>query len=45
VANGAKKVVAVGGDGTIREVASALIHTDTPLGIVSCGTATTSSAR
>lgn len=36
--NGAKKVAAVGGDGTIREVASALLNTDVPLGIISCGT-------
>lgn len=38
VANGAKKIVVLGGDGTIREVASALMNTDIPLGIISCGT-------
>jgi len=38
VENGAKKVVVLGGDGTIREVASALMNTDVPLGIISCGT-------
>lgn len=38
VANGAKKIVVLGGDGTIREVASALMHTNVPLGIISCGT-------
>ena len=38
VENGAKKVVVLGGDGTIREVASALMHTNVPLGIISCGT-------
>ncbi len=38
VADGAKKVIALGGDGTIREVASGLLHTDVPLGIISCGT-------
>jgi len=38
VQGGAKKVVVLGGDGTIREVAGALLNTDVPLGIVSCGT-------
>ena len=38
VENGAKRVVVLGGDGTIREVASALLHTNVPLGIISCGT-------
>lgn len=35
---GAKKIVAVGGDGTIREVATAVINTDATLGMISCGT-------
>ncbi|MCE5188243.1 MAG: diacylglycerol kinase family lipid kinase [Eubacteriales bacterium] len=37
-ANGAKKIVVLGGDGTIREVAMALMNTNIPLGIISCGT-------
>lgn len=35
---GAKKIIAVGGDGTIREVATAVINTDATLGMISCGT-------
>lgn len=36
---GADAVVAIGGDGTVREVASVLAHTGLPLGIVPVGTA------
>ncbi len=36
-ANGMDIVIAVGGDGTINEVASVLMHTETSLGIIPCG--------
>lgn len=38
VASGIKEIAVLGGDGTIREVASALMNTDAHLGIISCGT-------
>lgn len=36
-ARGTDIVIAVGGDGTVNEVASALMHTGTSLGIIPCG--------
>ena len=37
IAQGAKKIIAVGGDGTINEVASVLVGTSIPLGIIPLG--------
>jgi len=45
VAAGEKTIVVLGGDGTVREVASALVHTDAALGIIPCGSGTIWRAR
>jgi diacylglycerol kinase (ATP) len=37
VAAGCLRIVAVGGDGTVNEVAQALIHTPSAMGLVPCG--------
>lgn len=38
LAHGAELVIAIGGDGTVREVARALAHTEASLGIIPLGT-------
>lgn len=37
VKKGEHMVIAIGGDGTINEIGRALIHTDTAMGIIPCG--------
>ncbi len=38
LAEGARSVVGVGGDGTLRDIAAALAHSGVPLGVVPAGT-------
>lgn len=38
VEEGCDRVIAVGGDGTLREIAQALLHTDCAMGIIPAGT-------
>ena len=38
LANGEKKIVALGGDVTVREVASGLFQSDAHIGVIPCGT-------
>lgn len=37
ISEGASKIIAIGGDGTINEIASALLHSSIPLGIIPMG--------
>ena len=37
IQKGATRIIAVGGDGTINEVASVLVNTNIPLGIIPIG--------
>lgn len=37
ISEGADRIIAIGGDGTINEVASTLLHTSIPLGIIPMG--------
>ncbi|MFD2203316.1 diacylglycerol/lipid kinase family protein [Shivajiella indica] len=37
IEEGAKKIIAVGGDGTVREIASSLVNSNIPMGIIPMG--------
>ena len=37
IEQGCDAIIAIGGDGTVNEIARALVHTNVPLGVIPCG--------